>query len=144
MNRYLLLVITVLLMAAALMPSSGLAASGGTPSATAAAVEQLQDMPAGPGAAGGSGWAANPAVDADEGCCDDGHMWGWGGGWWWLLMPIGMIVFWGGIIALIVWAISQFTQSRGGGDNALDIARARYARGDISQEEFDRLRRDLG
>jgi putative membrane protein len=137
MIRYLLLATIVLVMAAALMPSSGLAASGGTPSATAAAVEQLQDMPAGPG-------AASPTVDADDASCDDGHMWGWGGGWWWLLMPIGMIVFWGGIIALIVWAIHQFSPNRGGGDKAIDIARARYARGEISQEEFDRLRRDLG
>jgi putative membrane protein len=97
------------------------------------------------GAVDGSGSAGSAAVDADEGCCDDGHMWGWGGGWWWmaLVMPIGMILFWGSIIALIVWAIRQFSEGRGGGGNAIEIARGRYARGEISREEFDQIRRDL-
>jgi putative membrane protein len=135
----------VLVMAAALMPAAGLAASaGGADSTAPAAADGLQDLPADPGAVGGSGWSASAAVDADEDCCDDGHMWDWGGGWWWwLLMPIGMIIFWGGVIALIIWAIRQFTEGRGGGDNAIEIARGRYARGEISREEFDQIRRDL-
>lgn len=143
--RYpLLATATVVVVAAALMPSAGLAASGSGPdSAAGAAADVLQGLPADPGAAGGAGWVASAAVDADEDCCDDGHMWGWGVGWWWLLMPIGMIIFWGGVIALIVWAIRQFTEGRGGGDNAVEIARSRYARGDISREEFDQIRRDL-
>ena len=142
--RYLLLgVAMVLVMAAALMPAAGLAASGSGPdSAAGAAADALQGLPADPGAAGGPGWAASAAVDADEDH-DHGHMWGWGGGWWWLLMPIGMIIFWGGIIAVIIWAIRQFSEGRGGGDNAIEIARDRYARGEISWEEFDQIRRDL-
>jgi putative membrane protein len=141
--RYLLLAAaTAVVVAAAVIPSAGLAASvGDVDSTTPAAADVLQDLPADPGAVGGSGWAASPAVDADEDCCDDGHMWGWGVGWWWLVMPIGMIIFWGGIIALIVWAIRQFTERRDG--SAIDIARARYARGEISREEFDQIRRDL-
>lgn len=135
---------TVLVVAAALMPSTGLAASAGGADPTAgSAADALQGLPADPGAAGGSGWAASAAVDGDEDCCDDGHMWGWGVGWWWLVMPIGMIIFWGGVIALIVWAIRQFSEGRGGGGNAIDIARDRYARGDISREEFEQIRRDL-
>jgi len=143
--RYLLLgAATVLVMAAALMPSAGLAASvDGADSAAPAAGQALQDLPADPGAVGGSGWAASPPADADEDCCDDGHMWGWGVGWWWLVMSIGMIIFWGGIIALIVWAIRQFAEGRGGRSNAIDIARRRYARGEISREGFDQIRRDL-
>ncbi len=143
--RYLLLgAATVLVMAAALMPAAGLAASGSGPdSAAGAAADALQGLPADPGAAGGAGWAASAAADADEDCCDDGHMWGWGVGWWWLLMPIGMIIFWGGIIALIIWAIRQFSEGRGGGGSAIEIARGRYARGEISREEFDQIRRDL-
>lgn len=134
---------TVLVMAAALMPAAGLAASGSGPdSAAGAAADALQGLPADPGAAGGAGWAASAAVDADEDH-DDGHMWGWGVGWWWLLMPIGMIIFWGGIIALIIWAIRQSSEGRGGGGNAVEIARGRYARGEISREEFDQIRRDL-
>jgi putative membrane protein len=126
------------------MPSAGLAASvGGADSAAPAVGQALQDLPVDSGAIARSGWAASPAVDDDKGCCDNGHMWGWGGGWWWLVMPIGMIIFWGGIIAFIVWAIRQFAEGRGGGSNSIDIAGARYARGEISREEFDQLRRDL-
>jgi putative membrane protein len=142
--RYLLLgAATVLVMAAALMPAAGLAASGSGPdSAAGAAADALQGLPADPGAAGGAGWAASAAVDADEDH-DDGHMWGWGVGWWWLLMPIGMIIFWGGVLAVIIWAIRQFSEGRGGGGSAIEIARGRYARGEISREEFDQIRRDL-
>ena len=142
--RYVLLAAaTVLVVAAALMPSTGLAASvGGADSAAGAAADALQGLTADPGAAGGGGWAASAAVDADEDH-DDGHMWGWGVGWWWLLMPIGMIIFWGGVIALIVWAIRQFSEGRGGGGSAIEIARGRYARGEISREEFEQIRRDL-
>jgi putative membrane protein len=135
---------TVVVMAALLMASAGSAASvGGADSTAPVASDALQDLPADPGAVAGSGWPGNAAVDADEGCCDDDHMWGWGGGWWWLFMPIGMIIFWGGVIALVIWAIRQFTEGRGGGGNAMDIARGRYARGKISREEFDQIRRDL-
>jgi putative membrane protein len=144
-HRYLLLgVATFVIMAVALMPSAGLTASvGHADSPVQTGPDALQDLPAGPGAASGSGWAGSPALDADDDCCDGGHMWGWGVGWWWVVMPMGMIIFWGGIIALIVWAIRQFTEGRGGRSNAIDIARDRYARGDISQEEFEQIRRDL-
>ncbi|UCH86913.1 MAG: SHOCT domain-containing protein [Dehalococcoidia bacterium] len=144
--RYLLLgTAMALVVAVALMPSAGLAASaGGAGSTGPAAADVLQGLPADPGAVGGSDWPVSAAVDADEGCCDDGHMWGWGGGWWWwLFMPIGMIIFWGGVIALIIWAIRQFSEGRGGGGSAIEIARDRYARGDISRDEFDQIRRDL-
>ena len=134
----------LVVMAIALMPSAGSAASiGGADSPGPVASDALQGLSADPGAVGGAGWATSPAVDADEGCCDDGHMWGWGVGWWWLLMPMGMIIFWGGIIALIIWAIRQSSEGRGGGGNAVEIARGRYAHGEISREEFDQIRRDL-
>ena len=77
-------------------------------------------------------------------------MWYWheGMGWWMLFGGFWMIVFWGGIIALIVWGITRLT--RGGGSpsggkksEAFDIARERYARGEISKEEFDQIKRDL-
>ena len=62
---------------------------------------------------------------------------------WWIVMPIMMVLFWGGIIALVVWAIQQFTRGRDRVQSPLDIARERLARGEITKEEFDRIRDDL-
>jgi hypothetical protein len=75
---------------------------------------------------------------------DDGHMmgdWDWGGGWW-IIMVIMMVLFWGGIIAVAVWGIQQFSRGRDRGQSPLDIARERYAKGEITA--FEKLRRDLG
>jgi len=74
--------------------------------------------------------------------------WGEGMGWWMVFGGIMMLLFWGGIIALIVWAISRLT--RGGGStsadtrhSALDIAKERYARGEITREQLEQIKKDL-
>ena len=67
-------------------------------------------------------------------------------GWGWMIFGwIWSIIFWGSIIFLIVWAIRKFT---GGGrreedDDPVKIARMRYARGEISREEYERILEDL-
>ena len=72
-----------------------------------------------------------------------------GAGWWMVYGAIVMVVFWGLIIGLVVWGIKTLTERRGSGQettgkrNPLDIAKERYARGDISKEEFDRIKKDL-
>lgn len=74
-------------------------------------------------------------------------MYGWDGtgGWWmWLVM----VLFWGIVIFLIVWAVKTFAGNTGGSgsgsrSNALDIARERYAKGEISQEEFEKMKKSL-
>ena len=71
------------------------------------------------------------------------YWWEGHGGWWmWLLM----IAFWGVIVGLIIWAVISLTRRTGGentGSRALDIGRERYARGEISQEEFEKMKRTL-
>jgi putative membrane protein len=69
-------------------------------------------------------------------------MWGYYGGWEWLWMTAMMVLFWGGIAALIVLAIRAFSGPRGG-DQAMDVLCRRLASGEITQEEFDRTRRAL-
>jgi putative membrane protein len=69
-------------------------------------------------------------------------MWGvWGIG-----MILMMLVFWGVVIVGIVlgmrWLVAQGRDSRAT-DSALDILRQRYARGDISKEEFEAKKKDL-
>ena len=64
---------------------------------------------------------------------------GWGG------MGVGMVLFWGVVIALIVLAV----RSMGGGaakegdQTPLQILKERYARGEIGQDEFEQKKRDL-
>jgi uncharacterized membrane protein len=62
----------------------------------------------------------------------------WDSGWW-----IVMVVMMVAMIALVVWGISQFTGDRRRDQSALEIARERLARGEITKEEFDRIRGDL-
>jgi putative membrane protein len=68
-------------------------------------------------------------------------MWGAGG----LVMMLMMLVFWGVIVAGLVvglrWLMGQ--PRTGGRDEAMEILRQRYARGEIDKQEFDARARDL-
>jgi putative membrane protein len=68
-------------------------------------------------------------------------MWGAGG----LVVMIMMLVFWGLIIAGLVLGVRWLSsQGRGTGrDEALEILRQRYARGEIDKQEFETRKRDL-
>jgi putative membrane protein len=69
-------------------------------------------------------------------------MWGAGG----LVMMLMMLVFWGLVIAGLVYGLRWLTsQGRPAQrDEALEILRQRYARGEIDKQEFDTRKRDLG
>ena len=74
--------------------------------------------------------------------------WGWGMG---LLGGLGMLLFWGLIIGLVVWLIVTLTRSGQSGasrgtqpDTALETLRRRLAAGEITPQEFDALRQKLG
>ena len=77
-------------------------------------------------------------------------MMGWGGFGFSPLWGIVMLIFWllviGGIVLLAVWLFRQFVptevaERREG--RALEILRERYARGEITREEYEQMRRDL-
>lgn len=70
---------------------------------------------------------------------------GFVGGW---LMMFLMFLFWtlilGGGILLLVWLVNQIRfGGRPSGEAALEILKERYARGEISREEFEDKKRDL-
>lgn len=63
-----------------------------------------------------------------------------GMGWWMAFGMVWFAVFWG----FIVWVVLRVASPSGDGRRgALDIAKERYARGEITREEFERLRSDL-
>ncbi len=60
-----------------------------------------------------------------------------------------MIILWIVIIGLIVWGIVALTRRGAFKSNAdekktpLDIAKERYAKGEISKKEFEQIKKDL-
>lgn len=75
-----------------------------------------------------------------------GYGWPWPGALWFL----AFLLFWGGLIALLVWAIRLSAASRGENrehrehrESADEILRRRLASGEISEEEYERIRRIL-
>ena len=66
-------------------------------------------------------------------------MWGWGPGWW-IFGSLLTIVFWVAVIALIVTLVRGHSASEPSTGRsmtpALRILEERYARGEISREEF--------
>ena len=57
-----------------------------------------------------------------------------------LLMTIGWLAVIGVVAASIWWLLKR---QRRAGDLALDVLRERFARGEITREEFESKRRDL-
>lgn len=64
---------------------------------------------------------------------------------WWIVMVMMMIVFWGLVIAGIVWLIRSLPWRHGGrhdGGDALDLLDRRFAAGEMSIDEY-RERRSI-
>jgi putative membrane protein len=68
-------------------------------------------------------------------------MWGFGG-----LGVLWMVLFWVGLIVLVVWAFRQTGEARtpsSSKNRASEILEERYARGDIDSDEFQARRTEL-
>ena len=66
-------------------------------------------------------------------------------GWIWMLGGLLMMV---GFVVLIVWAVGAVSRGNTDRDPARptphDILRERYARGEITQQEFEQAKKTLG
>ena len=67
--------------------------------------------------------------------------------WWGVVTMAFWVLVIVGEVLLIVWMVRQLqggSMPRAGGDDrALSILRERFARGEITQEQFDEMRRTL-
>jgi putative membrane protein len=88
-----------------------------------------------------------------SGRSDGWHMgWGMGQGWGFghgLFGILWMVLFWGALIALIVFVVRKFSGSTGRsgtserGSTPIDILKERFARGEIDKKEFEERRKIL-
>jgi putative membrane protein len=74
----------------------------------------------------------------------------WGAGWEnWILGFLMMVLFWGGLVVLAVLALRGWdaNQRRGSSSphhpEAHEILKERFAKGEISEDEFEQRRRVL-
>jgi putative membrane protein len=80
-----------------------------------------------------------------------GNSMGWGNGaWaWWIPMGLIMLLFWGLIIVALVLAIRWlWTQGQPRSEpprveTPFDALKKRHAWGEITKEEFDRIKQDI-
>ena len=79
--------------------------------------------------------ADNQMMDRDRG---DG--WGWAG---WASMWLMMALFWIAVAAVVIWVVRSSRPHGEAGPTPLDVARNRYARGEIGDEEIERIKRGL-
>ena len=64
------------------------------------------------------------------------------GGWIGLIINLAVIV---GIVILIVWAVKRFTSGSvsSGGQTPREIVQGRYARGELTREQYQQILNDL-
>ena len=78
-------------------------------------------------------------------------MYYWNGNWGGMLLAMLLNgVVWIALIGLLIWAVSRFLSQRApstgrpdAGPSAMEIVRQRYARGEIDEATFERMRAQL-
>lgn len=80
-----------------------------------------------------------------------GGAWGIGFPYMGLVGGLVMLLFWGLVIAGIVWLVQSAIQGRqppadtgSASESPLDILKRRYASGEITKEQFEEMKRNLG
>jgi putative membrane protein len=67
-------------------------------------------------------------------------------GWWMVVGWIVMLLIWVGIAVLAILAFRWFLRRSDANEKQtpLEIAKERYAKGEITKEQFEQIKKDLG
>ena len=89
----------------------------------------------------GMAWAQQRPYEWEWGTHPMWWMWGaWGIG-----MMLLMLLFWGAVIVGLVlgirWLVRQGREQRS--DSALEILRQRYARGELTRDDFEKMKKEI-
>jgi putative membrane protein len=77
----------------------------------------------------------------------------WYGGLGWIGLVINLVITVAlivGLVFLVIWIVKQLSNNNSGrtsknvASSAIDIAKERYAKGEITRDEFQKLLADLG
>jgi len=60
-----------------------------------------------------------------------------------LIGSVWFVFFWGLLVWLVLSVVSRSGKAPDTGDTPLEILKRRYARGEITKEEFARMRQDV-
>ncbi len=66
------------------------------------------------------------------------------------MMGLGMLVFWVLIIGGVIWLVRSLARSSGSssiprqGESPFEILQKRYSQGEITKEQFEGMKRDIG
>lgn len=65
--------------------------------------------------------------------------------WFWhgFFGPIAMIIFWVVAVYFVISLVRNNTNHNGENKKALDYLKERYAKGEITKEQFDSMKKDL-
>ncbi len=64
--------------------------------------------------------------------------------WMWVVGGLMMLLFWGGLAVLVVWAVKALGGHRTSNSGpALEVLRTRLAAGEITHDEYEKTRRVL-
>jgi len=55
-----------------------------------------------------------------------------------------MMLLWLGVIVAGIWVVKTLSTGKPENDSPMDMLKKRYAKGDISKDEYDRMKRDIG
>ena len=79
------------------------------------------------------------------------YYYGLGGGFWpfHFFGSIAMVAFWVLVVAGIVWLVRNVSSDAGHGqashgrESPLDILKTRYAKGELTKEQFESMKKDI-